>query len=296
MRKSALATSQRPRPTVLTRVPTGEDPGRTRRGKQAHDPHPNKTYVRFGRSRLSAMHCRYIVDASATDWRRTRSWDSTDSTTSTSTRPGCAASASRPGSRSARGPGGGHGGPAGAARRDADAARRTRRPAQRPRRPCSRCSRAADARLRDDPGAGQPHRRRLAPQPRLDLPHPAAARGRGPDRSEHEPRAAASASPLTDAGRAEADEAAQTPPWSDSPTTPCHSWQDFREAGVGIMNALRQVGCNGTDDQRDRAARGAQRDQAQALRHPRRRPRDDGGVSGMGRIVPVRPIVLVSGR
>src|SRR5918996_2522265 len=41
--------------------------------------------------------------------------------------------------------------------------------------------RAAHARLRDDPAARGAHRRTVAAQRRVYLPHPAAARGRGPD-------------------------------------------------------------------------------------------------------------------
>jgi hypothetical protein len=40
---------------------------------------------------------------------------------------------------------------------------------------------AADARLRGDQGDRRAHRGRLDAKRRLDLPHPAAARGRGPE-------------------------------------------------------------------------------------------------------------------
>ena len=63
--------------------------------------------------------------------------------------------------------------------------------AERPRRPARAAHRAADARLRDDPGAGHPHRRRLAAEPRLGLPDPAAAGGRGPHRGRGQRRAQA---------------------------------------------------------------------------------------------------------
>src|SRR5918994_1182223 len=55
------------------------------------------------------------------------------------------------------------------------------RPRRRPGRDPGPAGRAADARLRDDPGAGDAHRRRLAAEPGVGLSHPAAARGRGPD-------------------------------------------------------------------------------------------------------------------
>src|SRR5690349_23478876 len=54
-------------------------------------------------------------------------------------------------------------------------------PAQRAAGGARLAGRAADARLRDDPGAGEPHRWHLAAEPRLGLPDAAAARGRGPD-------------------------------------------------------------------------------------------------------------------
>src|SRR5689334_3430261 len=64
-------------------------------------------------------------------------------------------------------------------------------PAQRPAGGPRLAGRAADARLRDDPGAGEPHRWDLAAEPRLDLPDAAAARGRGSDhgRADRGPQA-----------------------------------------------------------------------------------------------------------
>ena len=60
---------------------------------------------------------------------------------------------------------------------------------------------------------------------------------------------------LTQAGQAEATAAAEQAPWSAFEAAgTVNSWQDIREAGVGTMNALRQVLRNGTDDQRTRAA------------------------------------------
>src|SRR6185437_13979188 len=50
------------------------------------------------------------------------------------------------------------------------------RPAQRPAGGARLAGRAPHARLRDDPGTGEPHRRHLAAEPRLDLPDAAAAR------------------------------------------------------------------------------------------------------------------------
>jgi DNA-binding PadR family transcriptional regulator len=58
---------------------------------------------------------------------------------------------------------------------------------------------------------------------------------------------------LTEAGRAEAQQAAESAPWNDYGDDTVSQAQEFREAAFGIMNALRQVGFNGTDDQRGRA-------------------------------------------
>jgi DNA-binding PadR family transcriptional regulator len=58
---------------------------------------------------------------------------------------------------------------------------------------------------------------------------------------------------LTDAGRAEAETAAQNPPWSQFTDDTMSQVQDFRDAAFGIMSALKQVGFNGTSEQRARA-------------------------------------------
>ncbi len=58
---------------------------------------------------------------------------------------------------------------------------------------------------------------------------------------------------LTDAGRAEAETAAQNPPWQQFTDDSMSQVQDFRDAAFGIMNALRQVGFNGTPEQREQA-------------------------------------------
>jgi DNA-binding PadR family transcriptional regulator len=58
---------------------------------------------------------------------------------------------------------------------------------------------------------------------------------------------------LTDAGRAEAETAAQTPPWAAFTDDTMSQVQDFRDAAVGILNALRQVGFSGSPDQRAKA-------------------------------------------
>ncbi len=59
---------------------------------------------------------------------------------------------------------------------------------------------------------------------------------------------------LTEQGRPEAAEAAQTPPWAEVAEDTINSWHDIRHAGAQAMNALRQVMMTGTDDQRERAA------------------------------------------
>ena len=58
---------------------------------------------------------------------------------------------------------------------------------------------------------------------------------------------------LTDAGRAEAQTAAENPPWAQFSDDTMSQVQDFRDAAVGIMDALRQVGFNGTPEQRQKA-------------------------------------------
>ena len=58
---------------------------------------------------------------------------------------------------------------------------------------------------------------------------------------------------LTEAGRPEAETAAQNPPWSSIGDDTMSQVQDFRDAAVGIMSALKQVGFSGTAEQRQRA-------------------------------------------
>jgi DNA-binding PadR family transcriptional regulator len=58
---------------------------------------------------------------------------------------------------------------------------------------------------------------------------------------------------LTDTGRAEAETAAQNPPWAQFTDDTMSQVQDFRDAAVGIMSALKQVGFSGTREQRDKA-------------------------------------------
>jgi DNA-binding PadR family transcriptional regulator len=58
---------------------------------------------------------------------------------------------------------------------------------------------------------------------------------------------------LTEAGRAEAETAAQNPPWAQFTDDTMSQVQDFRDAAFGIMSALKQVGFNGTPEQREKA-------------------------------------------
>lgn len=58
---------------------------------------------------------------------------------------------------------------------------------------------------------------------------------------------------LTEAGQVEATQAAQNAPWEEYADDTVSQAQDFRDATFGIMNALRQVGFNGTPQQRTRA-------------------------------------------
>jgi DNA-binding PadR family transcriptional regulator len=58
---------------------------------------------------------------------------------------------------------------------------------------------------------------------------------------------------LTEAGRAEAETAAQNPPWQEYGDETMSQVHDFRDAAFGIMNALKEVGFNGTPEQRTQA-------------------------------------------
>ncbi len=58
---------------------------------------------------------------------------------------------------------------------------------------------------------------------------------------------------LTEAGRAEAGRAEGPAPWEAFGADEVAQARDFREAAGGIMNALRQVGMAGTEQQRERA-------------------------------------------
>ncbi|MBW6437931.1 PadR family transcriptional regulator [Actinoplanes hulinensis] len=58
---------------------------------------------------------------------------------------------------------------------------------------------------------------------------------------------------LTEDGRPEAETAAQNPPWAQIGADTMSQVQDFRDAAVGIMGALKQVGFNGTPEQRQKA-------------------------------------------
>ncbi|ROT32773.1 PadR family transcriptional regulator [Micromonospora sp. HM5-17] len=59
---------------------------------------------------------------------------------------------------------------------------------------------------------------------------------------------------LTEAGRPEAEQASQAPPWAEFAPETINSWHEIRDAGFQAMNALRQVMMTGTDEQRERAA------------------------------------------
>ncbi len=57
---------------------------------------------------------------------------------------------------------------------------------------------------------------------------------------------------LTDAGRAEAEQAGAAP-WEHIGDETVENWHDIKDAAFGAMNALRQVMMSGTDEQRRRA-------------------------------------------
>jgi DNA-binding PadR family transcriptional regulator len=58
---------------------------------------------------------------------------------------------------------------------------------------------------------------------------------------------------LTEAGRAAAEQASANAPWHQFGEDEMNTVRDYRDAIFGIMNALRQVGFNGTEDQRNKA-------------------------------------------
>jgi DNA-binding PadR family transcriptional regulator len=58
---------------------------------------------------------------------------------------------------------------------------------------------------------------------------------------------------LTDTGRPEAATAAESAPWQEFGDDTVSQAQEYRDAIFGIMNALRQVGFSGSDEQRARA-------------------------------------------
>jgi DNA-binding PadR family transcriptional regulator len=58
---------------------------------------------------------------------------------------------------------------------------------------------------------------------------------------------------LTEAGRAEAEQAADSAPWAGYDDDLVTQARQFKEAGLGIMAALRQVAVDGTDEQRAQA-------------------------------------------
>jgi DNA-binding PadR family transcriptional regulator len=58
---------------------------------------------------------------------------------------------------------------------------------------------------------------------------------------------------LTDAGRAEAERAAEAPPWQDFDADALSGWHDLKNATVGAMHALREVMMTGTPEQRQQA-------------------------------------------
>ncbi|MEV6298684.1 PadR family transcriptional regulator [Actinoplanes sp. NPDC051861] len=58
---------------------------------------------------------------------------------------------------------------------------------------------------------------------------------------------------LTADGRPEAEAAAQNPPWTQFGDDAMSQVQDFRDAAVGIMGALKQIGFAGNAEQRQKA-------------------------------------------
>src|SRR6266700_3315949 len=126
------------------------------------------------------------------------------------------------------------------------------RPArQRPRRHPGTAGRAPHARLRDDPGTHQPHRRGVAAEPRLGLPGPADARGRGPDlQQEAEGKRLFS---LTEAGRAEAERGPSQAPWDEVAEGVDPTNLKLRDTAFQVGGAVMQVATAGSEAQKAKA-------------------------------------------
>ena len=128
---------------------------------------------------------------------------------------------------------------------------RTAWPRRRPGRDPGPAGRAAHARLRDDPGAGGPHRRRVAAQPGVGLPDLQLLEDEGLIAGEEgEGRRRFT---LTDAGRAEAERQGQgQAPWEQVTGVAPAAW-NLRDAIAQIAQAAWSVGSAGTEAQQAKA-------------------------------------------
>ena len=89
------------------------------------------------------------------------------------------------------------------------------------------------------------------PSPGSVYPTLQTARGRGP---RHERQSEGrKLFTLTDEGAPAAATAAENPPWAKIADETVAEANDVREAAFGLMNALREVGTQGTEEQRARA-------------------------------------------
>ena len=125
--------------------------------------------------------------------------------------------------------------------------------------------------------------RRLAPQPRLDLPRALPARGRGPGAQADE-SAGRRAFQLTDAGRAYVEENREAlgVPWEAVGGDVPEGLFQLRELMMQLGMAAMQVAQAGDEAQTDEARQGPRGGPPLALPDPRRRRRRraQGGLTG----------------
>ena len=89
-------------------------------------------------------------------------------------------------------------------------------------------------------------------QPRLGVPHPSAAGGRGADR-QCESEGGKKLFSLTESGRAAADEGPDAPWEEASRGIDLEALGEIRQAGFGLMEAFGQVWKTGSKEQREKA-------------------------------------------
>ena len=125
------------------------------------------------------------------------------------------------------------------------------RPGRRPGRDPGPAGRAADARLRDDPGAGGAYRRRLAAEP--GSVYPTLQLLEDEDLITGEEGEGRRRFALTDAGRAEAERQDQQAPWEQAVAGVTPSAWSLRDAVGQIVQATWSVAGAGSEAQQAKA-------------------------------------------